>query len=127
MKLGALLWPQYTDWRSLRDTGELVDRLGYDSLWTWDHLYPIVGEPTGPIFEGYLTLAGWAEHTEKVRLGLMVGANTFRHPALVTIYAAGLLALRDQLDTFWNRALAGYQDAAEQDRPPATERGDETS
>ena len=83
MKLGALVWPQYTDWQSLRDTGELVDRFGYDSLWTWDHLYPIVGDPSGPMFEGYLTLAGWAEHTEKVRLGLMVGANTFRNPALV--------------------------------------------
>jgi len=83
VKLGALVWPQYTDWKSLRETGELVDRLGYDSLWTWDHLYPIVGDPSGPMFEGYLTLAGWAEHTEKVRLGLMVGANTFRNPALV--------------------------------------------
>jgi hypothetical protein len=46
VKLGALAWPQYTDWESLRDTGALVDRLGYDSLWTWDHLYPIVGDPT---------------------------------------------------------------------------------
>jgi alkanesulfonate monooxygenase SsuD/methylene tetrahydromethanopterin reductase-like flavin-dependent oxidoreductase (luciferase family) len=83
VKLGALVWPQYTDWQSLRDTGALVDRLGYDSLWTWDHLYPIVGDHEGPMFEGYLTLAGWAEHTEQVRLGLMVGANTFRNPALV--------------------------------------------
>ena len=83
MRLGALLWPQYTDWESLRDTGALVDRLGYDSLWTWDHLYPIVGDPSGPMFEGYVTLASWAERTERVRLGLMVGANTFRNPALV--------------------------------------------
>jgi alkanesulfonate monooxygenase SsuD/methylene tetrahydromethanopterin reductase-like flavin-dependent oxidoreductase (luciferase family) len=83
VKLGALVWPQYTDWESLRDTGALVDRLGYDSLWTWDHLYPIVGEPDGPMFEGYLTLASWAENTEQVGLGLMVGANTFRNPALV--------------------------------------------
>ena len=83
MKLGALVWPQYTDLDSLRDTGALVDRLGYDSLWTWDHLYPIVGDPEGPMFEGYLTLAAWAENTEQVQLGLMVGANTFRNPALV--------------------------------------------
>ena len=27
---------------------------------------------------------------------------------------AGVAALRDQLDTFWNRALRGYQDLAEQ-------------
>jgi F420-dependent oxidoreductase-like protein len=77
------LWQQYTDWESLRDTGAFVDRLGYDSLWTWDHLYPIVGDEQGPMFEGYLTLASWAEQTERVRLGLMVGANTFRNPALV--------------------------------------------
>ena len=83
MKLGALVWNQYTDWQSLRETGELVDRLVFDSLWTWDHLYPIVGDPAGPMFEGYLTLAGWAEHTEQVGLGLMVGANTFRNPGLV--------------------------------------------
>ena len=83
MKLGALVWPQYTDWASLVETGAAVDRAGFDTLWTWDHLYPIVGDPDGPMFEGYLTLAGWAEHTEQVRLGLMVGANTFRNPALV--------------------------------------------
>src|SRR4029079_12247272 len=69
MKLGALVWPQYTDWESLRDTGAVVDRLGYDSLWTWDHLYPIVGDPEGPIFEGYLTLAGWAGGAEHVTRG----------------------------------------------------------
>ena len=73
MKLGALVWPQYTDWQSLRETGVLVDRLGYDSLWTWDHLYPIVGDPDGPMFEGYLTLAAWAADTKQVKLGLMVG------------------------------------------------------
>jgi alkanesulfonate monooxygenase SsuD/methylene tetrahydromethanopterin reductase-like flavin-dependent oxidoreductase (luciferase family) len=84
VKLGALVWPQYTDWESLQETGALVDRLGYDSLWTWDHLYPIVGDPEGPIFEGYLTLAGWAGRTKQTTLGLMVGANTFRNPALVT-------------------------------------------
>ncbi len=27
---------------------------------------------------------------------------------------AGVAALRDQLDTFWNRALAGYQETAEE-------------
>ena len=83
MKLGALVWPQYTDWASLVETGAVVDRAGFDTLWTWDHLYPIVGDPDGPMFEGYLTLGAWAGHTERVRLGLMVGANTFRNPALV--------------------------------------------
>src|SRR6266516_191760 len=83
VNLGVLAWPQYTDWASLRDAGAAADRVGLDSLWTWDHLYPIVGSPEGPEFEGYMTIAGWASVTEHVTLGLLVGANTFRNPALV--------------------------------------------
>jgi alkanesulfonate monooxygenase SsuD/methylene tetrahydromethanopterin reductase-like flavin-dependent oxidoreductase (luciferase family) len=83
LKLGALCWNQYTDWPTFLEAGTRADRLGFDSLWTWDHLYPIVGSDEGPIFEGYLTLAAWAQATERIRLGLMVGANPFRNPALV--------------------------------------------
>jgi alkanesulfonate monooxygenase SsuD/methylene tetrahydromethanopterin reductase-like flavin-dependent oxidoreductase (luciferase family) len=82
IKVGVLPWGQYTDWPSLRDVGRRADELGYDSLWTWDHLYPIQGDWRGPIFEGYMTLAGWAGVTSRVTIGLMVGANTFRNPAL---------------------------------------------
>jgi alkanesulfonate monooxygenase SsuD/methylene tetrahydromethanopterin reductase-like flavin-dependent oxidoreductase (luciferase family) len=90
VKLGVLVWPQYTDWPSLRDAGETVDRLGFDSLWTWDHLYPIVGSPEGPEFEGYTTLAAWATLTRRATLGLLVGANTFRNPALAVKMATTL-------------------------------------
>jgi alkanesulfonate monooxygenase SsuD/methylene tetrahydromethanopterin reductase-like flavin-dependent oxidoreductase (luciferase family) len=83
IKLGANCWAQYTDWQSVRAAGIRADRLGYDSLWTWDHLYPIVGSHVGPIFEGWMVLAAWAEATERATVGLMVGANTFRNPALV--------------------------------------------
>jgi alkanesulfonate monooxygenase SsuD/methylene tetrahydromethanopterin reductase-like flavin-dependent oxidoreductase (luciferase family) len=81
--LGAIPWTQYTTWADLRDAGIRAESLGYDSLWAWDHLYPIVGSSHGPIFEGYLTLAGWAAVTSRVRIGLLVGANPFRSPALV--------------------------------------------
>ena len=43
----ALCWNQYTDWPSLLEAGIRADQLGYDTLWTWDHLYPIVGDSTG--------------------------------------------------------------------------------
>jgi alkanesulfonate monooxygenase SsuD/methylene tetrahydromethanopterin reductase-like flavin-dependent oxidoreductase (luciferase family) len=90
IKLGALCWNQYTDWPGLLEAGIRAERLGYDSLWTWDHLYPIVGSHEGPIFEGWLTLAAWAQATERVRIGLMVGANTFREPALTAKMATTL-------------------------------------
>lgn len=82
-RLGVLLWSQSTDWRSFEAAARQVDELGYDSLWTWDHLYAIFGDPYQPIFEGYATLAAWAKVTTRVRLGLLVGANTFRNPGLV--------------------------------------------
>ncbi len=90
VKIGALCWNQYAEWPSLLEAGRRADRLGYDTLWTWDHLYPIVGSHEGPIFEGWLTLAAWAQATERVRIGLMVGANTFREPALTAKMATTL-------------------------------------
>ncbi len=83
VKFGANCWNQYTSWADLREAGARVDRLGFDSLWTWDHLYPIVGDHHGPIFEPYAVMSAWAEVTERSTIGLMVGANPFRNPALV--------------------------------------------
>jgi alkanesulfonate monooxygenase SsuD/methylene tetrahydromethanopterin reductase-like flavin-dependent oxidoreductase (luciferase family) len=90
IRIGALCWNQYTDWPSLLQAGVRADELGYTSLWTWDHLYPIVGSHEGPILEGWLTLAAWAQATKRVRIGLMVGANTFREPALTAKMATTL-------------------------------------
>jgi alkanesulfonate monooxygenase SsuD/methylene tetrahydromethanopterin reductase-like flavin-dependent oxidoreductase (luciferase family) len=90
LKLGILLWSQATSWDDQLDAAKLVDRLGYDHLWTWDHLYAIFGDPYQPIFEGWTSLAAWAMATEKTRLGLLVGANTFRNPGLVAKMAATL-------------------------------------
>ena len=90
LKLGILLWNQATSWPENRDAAKLVDRLGYDHIWSWDHLYAIFGDPHQPIFEGWSTLAGWAPQTERAHLGLLVGANTFRNPGLVAKTAATL-------------------------------------
>lgn len=90
LRIGALCWNQYTDWPSLLEAGVRAERLGYHSLWTWDHLYPIVGSSDGPILEGWLMLAAWAQATERIRIGLMVGANTFREPALTAKMATTL-------------------------------------
>ena len=90
VKLGMLAWNQYTSWPAMKDAAVGADELGYDDIWTWDHLYPIVGSDDGPMLEGWMVLAGWAAATQRARIGLMVGANTFRNPALVAKMATTL-------------------------------------
>ncbi len=90
VRIGALCWNQYTEWPALLAAGVRADALGYDSLWTWDHVYPIVGDSHGPNFEGWLTITAWAQATKHARIGLMVGANPFRNPALVAKMATTL-------------------------------------
>lgn len=90
IKLGMLAWNQYTTWPGMRDAAVRADQLGYDDLWTWDHIYPIVGSHVGPILEGWTVLGGWAGVTSRARIGLMVGANTLRNPALVAKMATTL-------------------------------------
>ena len=79
-RFGLQLWAQQTDWPSFRDSALAAEQAGWDSVWTWDHLMAIFGPWEQPIFEGWSVLAGLAPITSRVRLGLMVGANTFRNP-----------------------------------------------
>ena len=82
LKLGINLWSQAADWPSFLAAGQRAEELGYDHLWTWDHIYAIFGDPYQPIFEGYTALAALGQATERIRLGLFVGANPFRNPGL---------------------------------------------
>ena len=95
LSFGILLWNQATDWPSYLDAARRVDRLGYAHFWAWDHLYAIFGDQYQPIFEGWTSLAAVAMATEQTRLGLLVGANTFRNPGLVAKTATTLDHLSD--------------------------------
>ena len=64
--------------------------MGYDAIFTADHLYANGGDPQQPLFEGWTTLAGWSQVTQLSDLGLLVGANTFRNPGVVAKMAATL-------------------------------------
>lgn len=95
LRFGIQLWSQGSDWRSFRDAVVAADRAGWDSAWTWDHLLAIQGPWRQPIFEGWLSLAACGEATSRIRLGLMVAANTFRHPGLTAKLATTLDHITD--------------------------------
>ena len=90
VKFGLQLWSQQTDWPGFRDAALAAEAAGWDSIWTWDHLLAIFGPWEQPIFEGWTALAALGPLTERVRLGLMVGANTFRNPGLTAKLATTL-------------------------------------
>ena len=94
-KLGVLLFSQATDWPAFETAARKVDEMGYEHLWTWDHLHAIFGEPQQPIFEGWMSVGAWAKATTRVKLGLLVGANTFRNPGLVAKLATTLDHISD--------------------------------
>ena len=90
IRFGAQLWSQQTGWPEFRDAALAAEANGWDSVWTWDHLLAIFGPWEQPIFEGWSTLAALGAVTKSVRLGLMVGANTFRNPGLTAKLATTL-------------------------------------
>jgi alkanesulfonate monooxygenase SsuD/methylene tetrahydromethanopterin reductase-like flavin-dependent oxidoreductase (luciferase family) len=80
VRFGAQLWSQASDWPGFLDAAVAAEAAGWDTVWTWDHLHAIFGPWEQPIFEGPMALAAVAARTSRIRLGLLVGANTFRNP-----------------------------------------------
>ena len=81
MRFG-IVTDQNQPWASLVERWRLFEQLGFDSVWDCDH-YIQPSRPTGPYFEGWTLLAGLAARTERIRVGVLVSSNTFRHPALL--------------------------------------------
>ena len=80
LRFGAAFWINRLDWPTLRDAAIAVEAAGWDSLWVDDHLLADEGDPADPKMEGWATLTALASVTRRVRLGLLVAANTFRNP-----------------------------------------------
>jgi F420-dependent oxidoreductase-like protein len=65
------------------DEFQMAEDLGFDHAWLVDHLVDTDGPPGNPIHEAWTLLAGLAARTSRIRLGVLVTSNTFRHPAVL--------------------------------------------
>lgn len=78
MRVGVVILPEER-WWSAQPKWELVDELGFDHAWTYDHLgwRNLVD---GPWFAAMPTLTAAAMATERIQLGTFVASPNFRHP-----------------------------------------------
>jgi len=70
-------------WQTAVDTAVLIEDLGYDSIWVYDHFHNVPRPAHEAVFECWTTLAALSQRTSRVRLGQMVGCNSYRHPSVL--------------------------------------------
>jgi alkanesulfonate monooxygenase SsuD/methylene tetrahydromethanopterin reductase-like flavin-dependent oxidoreductase (luciferase family) len=70
-------------WPQVLDEFVMAEALGFDHAWLVDHLVDTDGPPENGCLEGWTLLAAIAARTSRIRLGVLVSSNTFRHPALL--------------------------------------------
>ena len=92
MKIGAVVpqgwvgeyngWQPLDAWRRTTEVALDAERLGFESIWLFDHVHTIP-RPTDEItFESFTSLSALAALTERVRIGHIVICTAFRNPAL---------------------------------------------
>lgn len=91
LRFGIKTSPQHTTYEDILRVWQEADTLPpLEHAWVSDHFAPMGADRTGPRFESWTLLAALAARTERLRLGVMVTGNTYRHPAVLANIGATL-------------------------------------
>src|SRR5260370_14598313 len=91
IRFGVQTGQQNIEWEQLRSFWGKADSWGYDSLWAFDHFYPIfVPDPTGPCMESWTLLSALSQNTKRARIEALANRNTYRSPCITAKIAAPL-------------------------------------
>jgi F420-dependent oxidoreductase-like protein len=82
MELASIPDPQ-DKWQKAVDIAVLAEDLGYDSIWVYDHFHNVPRPSHEAVFECWTTMAAISQRTSRIRLGQMVGCNSYRSPGLL--------------------------------------------
>jgi F420-dependent oxidoreductase-like protein len=82
MELSSIEGPE-AKWIRSVEIAQLAEELGYDSIWVYDHFHNVPRPANEAVFECWTTLAAISQRTSRVRLGQMVGCQSYRPPSLL--------------------------------------------
>jgi F420-dependent oxidoreductase-like protein len=95
-------------WETAVQIATLAEELGYDSIWVYDHVHNVPRPAQEAVFECWTTIAAISQRTSRVRLGQMVGCNSYRNPALLAKVTATVDVIsRGRLD--WGIGAGWYE------------------